>query len=102
MQIGGAVKITSAAGVILNGRYNRIGIFETSNLIYLFVQGVLVGTVSDSFGLGASSVIMLGCTSFTIGLEVCGGMFDEFRFTAGVCRHTTNYTPDTAQFPDSA
>lgn len=87
-------------------RWYHIAIVRASNQLLLFVDGVQLGLpIADArtyfastarFGLGAQALSTFPPTTDNTSVQ---GWFDEFRFTNGFARYTSNFTPTVVQFP---
>jgi len=112
---GGGLTLETISGKLVVGRRNTIPVLITSSVDlpnnefvhvsvvlngghpFLFQNGLLVGQATNSsFGLG----------NFQLGAYASAGKYftgaiDEFRYTPGVARYTSNFTPPTAPFPNS-
>lgn len=79
---------------------SHVAIVRSGSEIKLYTAGVLRQTVS----IGSSSIDTNG--ELWIGGEPGVSLYecaiDEFRFTKGLARYTTNFTPPTEPFPDYA
>jgi hypothetical protein len=65
----------------------------------LFVDGVQDGSVASNGATSASPTIHIGAMNAVINSSAM--YVDEIRFTNGVARYTTSFTPPTAAFPDA-
>jgi hypothetical protein len=77
----------------------HIAICRNGSSLKVFANGVQVGSTTNSDNLTS--------TSFTIGAngngsEAFNGYIDELRLTKGVARYTTNFTPQTSEFPNAS
>jgi hypothetical protein len=68
-------------------------VVRSSGVITLYVDGVSEGTYSNSTNYA------FGNNVFTIGNN-SNCYIDDFRFTQGIARYTTTFTPPTAAFPN--
>ena len=85
---------------IIAGQWYHIAVVRTSGVVKCFVDGVLVGPdISTTTNYGSSLPCYLFAT-LSSGNYFRGWM-DEFRVTKGVARYITNFTPPTAEFPNS-
>ena len=74
---------------------------DSSSYVNLFINGVLQGRGSyANTNAGNTKPLTLGCNNDGYGSKMTG-YIDDFRFTKGVCRYTSNFTPPSSQFPDS-
>lgn len=97
-----AKNITST-GAIADTNYHHIAIVRDTNTLRLFIDGTADGTV-DLTG----TTIRDSAYKFTIGRmgEFVGvdygayfnGWIDEFRFSKGIARWTSNFTPPSAEY----
>lgn len=100
---GAGTGAVSASVSLSTNTWYAFAFTRSGSTIYLFLDGVMV----QSGSIGAANITS-GSSSFTnIGAYAAGGSdymtgyVDEFRATKGVCRYTSNYTVDTAEFPNS-
>lgn len=84
----------------LNTKY-VIGVFRTGSAINVTLDGVVVGTLSnsDSFTRSSASPLYIGKLNDAANLYF-PGYIDELRITKGVGRQTGAYTPSLVAFPD--
>jgi hypothetical protein len=94
------VDVVSVTSLSL-GIFYHIAAVRTPTLIALYVNGVM----EDSQVSGAG-IIMTNTAAVTIGAGAANGdqsfigNIDDFRFTKGIARYTSNFTPPTKTFPD--
>jgi hypothetical protein len=80
-----------------NGTWAHVAYSRSGGTGYLFVNGNLEGTNTDSRNLTNNSAFYIGVAE---GSNYRGiGYIDDLRFTVGVARYTSNFTPPTAQLP---
>lgn len=99
-----AIAVVTPEDTIETGTWYHIEIVENGDNWYLFVDGILKGSVTDTdrlvsytdlFHIGANN------SSGSITNEF-DGWIDEFRVSKGVARHTSNFTPETVEYKTSA
>ena len=93
--VAGTDKIVG--GSIPTNTWQRISVVRISGTTTMFVDGISVGSFSDSTSYVAGLTSIAGAGT---GSSQPTGKFDEWRFTNGVGRYSGNYTPATAPFPD--
>ncbi|AGH31520.1 hypothetical protein SWZG_00007 [Synechococcus phage S-SKS1] len=82
---------------VANGAWAHVAYCRSSVTGYLFVNGNLESTHTDSTNLTNNSAFYVGAAE---GSNYRGiGYIDDLRFTVGVARYTSNFTPPTAQLP---
>lgn len=86
-----------------DGQWHHLAIVRNgtgSNNCTFYVDGIAVGTLSISnFSLNFTVSTFLGLSVATPTLGI--GVIDQLRFTNGVARYTSNFTPPTSSFPTS-
>ena len=100
---GSTAKTVQGAGSIENdGLWHRLAAVISSGTLYLYLDGVSIGTpIAIGGAVNDSSEIFSIGAAGAYGTGRCIGWIDEFRLTIGTARYTGNYTPPTAAFPDS-
>ena len=98
-----AASILSSTGIITTGGWYHIAIAQAANSCSIFVNGVAVASAASQAlaqpSAGVFDILSAGAGSYSGGIV---GYIDEVRFTKGICRYTTNFTPPTAAFPNSS
>lgn len=92
---GGAAEVGTP---IVTGRWYHVALVRISSVLYLYVDGILQGSVPTTFNNTANSI------SFGIYYSSgypWDGYIDEFRYTEGLGRYTSNFTPPSGPFPNS-
>lgn len=89
-----------------SGVWYHLAVTRHSGTHRLFLDGNLIGSTSYDDSAKVYSVGMsIGCekpsTPWSTGNLVYNGKIDEFRFTKGVARYTSNFTPPVAEFLNS-
>lgn len=104
---GGVIKMQTFGGVITGGtsvspgQWVHIAVVKNAGTLYLFVKGILQGSVSDSGNASKFGMTLGGAPNYYGQIRNFKGDMDEFRMTDGVARYTANFTPPSAPFPDS-
>jgi hypothetical protein len=99
--IGGSTTTgDSSARVPLSG-FSHIAVTrDGSNVMRLFIDGALQGSVVSSL-VFTSGPLWLSGNSSMIGGQPTLMNIDEFRLTNGVCRYTSSFTPPTEAYPNA-
>lgn len=91
------------------GEWYFISIVRSGNDFYHFVDGVSLGSpVTLNYEIHSEDGLLLigaqnnGTKTGIAPVNEMDGWIDDFRITKGVSRYTSNFTPPTAAFPDSA
>lgn len=93
----GANRITGPT--LVASTWYHIALSRVSGNSRLFVNGSQVGsTYADSGNYAAAPLTLMEQYNL---VGPSNGYMDDFRFTVGAGRYTSNFTPPTAQFPDS-
>ena len=85
--------------------WNHYALVRSSGVTKLYFNGNLVtdigtsGAITDTTNYAGTYLVIGGYYS---SVYVWNGYIDEFRITNGVARYTSNFTPPTTQFLDSA
>jgi hypothetical protein len=96
-----ANKITSTTAAVANTPYHVAYTRSGGNLGTLWLNGVSQGTWVDSTSYVAMSRMLISQAAFGTGTGITvNGFYDEMRFTPGVARYTSGFTPPTQRFPD--
>ncbi|MCO1337174.1 LamG domain-containing protein, partial [Microbulbifer sp. OS29] len=93
--VNGLARITSATNILSAGQWHHIALSRNSGITKLYVDGVAVGSWTDSTNYTQDRYI-LGGISDTDTFPGLGGWLDEFRVTNGIGRFPDDFTP-----PDS-
>jgi hypothetical protein len=95
--IGNAVGSTA----ISTGVWYHVAATREGSTMRVFLDGVLDGSATQTGTVQSSTqAFLVGRSAFNTTRDFQGWM-DEFRFTSGVARYTTSFTPPTAAFPRS-
>lgn len=90
----------SSTSTISSGTFVHFAATRSGNNFRMFLDGVQQGpTVSSAFELYLTSNPRIGADR--AGGVGFNGWIDEFRFTKGVARYTSNFTPPAAKFPST-
>ncbi len=92
-------------GSTLNtGQWYHVALTRSGSSTKLFVDGIQVGstyTDTNNYLCGANRPI-IATRGYTLGENNYNGYMDELRITKGVARYTSNFTPQSFAFPNSA
>lgn len=93
----GSYRITG--GTATAGSFVDLEVSRISSVTRMFFQGSQVGSDYADTTDYTAGPIYIGAES--AGGEPSTGQYAEYRFTNGAGRHSTNFTPATAPFPNS-
>jgi hypothetical protein len=84
--------------------WHHIAVVRYSGIIAFYLNGVSQGTATYSTSIPATYDILIGNAPWSSVYPnlYFQGFIDEFRVTKGVARYTTNFTPQTSEFPNNA
>ena len=94
---------TQGTTILTNNTWYHFAASRAGSTLRLFVNGLLESSTTNTLDYTSS-------VSFNAGDRQAGdpggqyplnGYIDDLRITKGVARYTSNFTPPTAQFPDS-
>jgi hypothetical protein len=92
--------VTANNTIILNTKHTVEVSRDASNNWYILVDGSLKATVVDAHNLLSTYITL------RVGLGVTGqtfyGSIDELKFDKGICRHTSDYTPQVYPFSNTS
>lgn len=91
--------VGAAAAVSLN-TWHHIAATRSGNTVYLFVDGVLVGSSAVANEPAAGLVQYVGYARNGGLNRFLNGYIDDFRLTPGIARYTASFTPPVAPYPD--
>ncbi|SPF51664.1 exported hypothetical protein [Syntrophobacter sp. SbD1] len=99
----GAWQAVSNAAVPLNA-WTHIAVVKHQGVVSIYINGVQSGTTYIGSCTDSGSGFSIG-DIYTQGNYLCNwgfnGYIDEFRFSNGVARWTTNFTPSTSEYAGS-
>jgi len=100
------VNVTVPVSLSLNTWYH-IEVVRSGNTLYIFLDGVLQNAGGSSFNYTAyngSAQMRIGGLNYSGGTYTrwFNGYVDDLRITKGVARHTSNFTPPTSEFAETA
>lgn len=99
------VSVNSGATVIENtisittGVWYHFAIARSSNTIYQFIDGAMLGSGDAFTGDVPDVAAVLEIAASSGGNNQLNGWIDNLRLTKGVARYTANFTPPDRQFP---
>lgn len=100
---GDGPDITGTTTILANTWYH-VAVSGTPGSYKLFINGIQEGsTYTGATSLSSTGLLYLG-TLISSGVFYIyfNGYIDELRITTGIARYTSNFTPQTTQFLDSA
>lgn len=92
--VSNATLITSSISLTDN-TWHRIEVSRSGNVLRLFVDGALAGSISNTQNFTAGTAARVGMVSD--GTFSFNGRMDNFRVTKGVARNSAAYVVDTAE-----
>ncbi len=95
---GGASAVDTGVAIVLN-TWTHFALSCTSTNAKLFVNGTQIGTATVT-QQNINMNLIIGVYGGGA-LYYFNGYLDDFRFTKGVARYTSNFTPPSAPFPNS-
>ena len=90
--------VGSSTAVITTNTWYHIALVRNSGTSTLYVNGTSVGSGTTT---GNCSGTYLAIGGYYNTSYLYQGYLDELRITKGVARYTTNFTPQTSEFPNS-
>jgi hypothetical protein len=93
--------IATTTSIHSDGTWDFVTLSRVGTSAYLFLNGALeaTGVLPGALNFGMTNPSYLGRRSDSPG-NFFNGHMDEFRFTNGVGRYTSSFTPPAAAFPD--
>lgn len=99
----GAEDIIAPSAITLN-TWTHIALVKNGSKVSLYINGVETGFRSDTYAMpnpeNGNVQITLGGSIVNYEYQEFYGYIDELRITKGVARYTSNFTPQTAPFPN--
>lgn len=96
------IDLSVAFGAYSTNTWYHIAVVRSGNSFYFFRDGTQIGTTQTS---AESCTVVTGNTRIganRIGANSVEGYIDEYRFSNGIARWTTNFTPPTSPYPVTA
>ena len=93
--------VATAGGLVAVGAWTHLAFVRAGNVFAVYVNGSNAGSASYSGFLPVNTWPMT-IGAYSNGVAPFNGYIDEFRFTKGVARYTSAFTPSTSAFPNSA
>lgn len=97
---GNAMAIVSAGASVSTSAYQHVAVTKSGNVYTLWMDGVADGTVTDATAIGTSGLNLSVARDRTVSGREFHGRIDDLRYTNGVARYSTTFTPPAAAFPD--
>lgn len=88
--------LATGASVIPAATWTHCAVTRSGGVWKIWVGGVLQATS------GVNNLVLSGRIYFGLGGYSVIGNIDSWRYTSGVARYTTNFTPSTVAFPNSS
>jgi hypothetical protein len=83
------------------GSWVHVAMVRRANTGYIYVNGVLSGTLASLNTPAASTQsLRIGLCDYSAASEYFDGFMDDIRITKGIARYTTDFTPPALAFPD--
>jgi hypothetical protein len=98
----GADNTYSSVTMPLNSWFHLAFVYSGTSLV-LYINGVNVGSKTPSLAnptIAGGDRLVIGY-NYTGGSSYFSGFMDDFRFTQGIARYTSNFTAPTKAFEDS-
>ena len=105
------ISIYAATGYIINsyalstwtpGTWHAVGVSRSGSTVYVFFDGVLQTTATNSATLGSTiNGMSIGAYFKGSANHLADSFIGPFRLTDGVCRFTADYTVPTLPLPES-
>ena len=96
----GSAVITASTAVNV-GDWNHIALVRDGTSMVLYLNGVSVGSATNSTNFNNTSTVGIGANATGGGgggTYPINGYIDDFRFTNGIARYTTNFFPSPGPF----
>lgn len=90
----GSLVLTESSGVTAGGSFFHYELSRSGGTIKLFRDGVQMATASNSTNFNSTAALEIGRQASAY----LNGHIDEFRFSAGIARHTAAFTPPTSAY----
>lgn len=96
---GGTAKQVTSVASVYDGNWHHIAGVRSSNMLYLYVDGVSVGTpIAITSSYVTTTNWSVGRDGSNSGSQGYLGDVDEVRFSNGIARWTANFTPPTSPY----
>ena len=96
--------LTAPSTAQIAGNWHHIALVRSGSTWYFFQNGVQQATATSSASYdngGSARPVYIGWSGYPGASEYFNGYLDEIRFTSGVARYTSNFTPATFPFTTS-
>jgi hypothetical protein len=93
--------LTSGTTYVQANVWTHVAAARNGNTLRLFIDGVLVGTMSVTGATIYNSTVplMVGGDTYSSPSSFMNGYIDDLRITKGIARYTTDFTPPTTELP---
>ena len=93
----GSTPVQSSTAVV-DGQWYHLEVGIKDGVIYLFIDGVLEDSANFTRTVNSDTRTFTVGSSYTETTTYGNGNWSELRVSKGICRHTTNFTPETTSY----
>ena len=100
--VANAGAIVNGTTNVSNGTWYHLALVSNNGVVTMYVNGVSEASQSSTTN-SANKQIYIGANfDYASYPTYLNGYIDELRITKGIARYTTNFTPQTSEFPNNA
>jgi len=97
---GGGSEIAGPSGFNMLNTWRHIAAVRQSGVVRVFIDGVSGTPTANGMDLSNTTFVpTIGAYTHNYGQNVYQGYIDDLRYTKGIARYTSNFTPPTAELP---
>ena len=97
---GGGSAILGPSGFNMLNTWRHIAAVRQSGVVRVFIDGVSGTPTANGMDLSNTTFVpTIGAYTHNYGQNVYQGYIDDLRYTKGIARYTSNFTPPTAELP---
>ena len=89
---------TAGAGTYTVNTWHHFAATRQNGTLRTFFNGNLIGSTSFTADMTDTNYLTIGMNNYAGGTEHFDGALKEIRFTKGLARYTSTFTPPTAEF----